>query len=170
MQLSRFYLGTICSLIPPILKLNKNLLLGLIVIFILSVLLIPLSLISSSKVLAEKDKVEKKIEYNEDYVDELISIYATQYKVSPVVIKSILDCETGGSYTDPTIQSRYTYKSDHPEWGVEAGDRELSYGYSQIHLPSWTDITYKQATDPEFAIDFLAKRLSEGKGSYWSCY
>lgn len=50
------------------------------------------------------------------------------------------------------------------------GDRGNSFGLVQIHLPSHPSITKEQALDEEYAIDFLAKNLSEGKGYLWTCY
>lgn len=54
-------------------------------------------------------------------------------------------------------------------WVVD-GVREESYGLSQIHLPSWPDVTYEQATDPAFSAEFMAKRFSEGLAHRWTCY
>ena len=50
------------------------------------------------------------------------------------------------------------------------GQREQSFGLVQIHLPAHRTITKEQALDPEFAIDFLAKNLAQGRGTMWSCY
>jgi hypothetical protein len=57
---------------------------------------------------------------------------------------------------DPALQSRCRYKEDHPEWGVKKGDRELSWGLVQIHLPTNPNVKKEQATDPEFSIKYLA--------------
>lgn len=85
---------------------------------------------------------------------------------------SVIKCE------DPTLDPykrsdwRYTegQVTRHPEWGVEVGQREKSYGLVQIHLPDNHSISYAEATDPDFALNFLAQKLSEGKGHLWSCY
>lgn len=50
------------------------------------------------------------------------------------------------------------------------GDNGQSYGLAQIHLPSWPDISKEQALDPEFAINFLAEKLSKNQGYLWTCW
>ena len=95
-----------------------------------------------------------------EVIKEKIEFYADKYEVSAELMDTIVSCETAGTY-QYDIQSYATYKS---------GLREKSYGVAQIHLPDWPDITYAQAIDPDFALDFLAKKLSEGKGKLWSCY
>jgi len=68
------------------------------------------------------------------------------------------------------IQSHHTYSKDRPHEGVFKGQREQSFGLVQIHLPAHTNVSKEQALDPEFAIDFLAKNLAQGRGAMWSCY
>lgn len=78
-------------------------------------------------------------------------------------MKKIVACETGHKYNDPAIQSNV----------IVDGVREESYGYAQIHLPSWTTkeiVTYEQAIDPDFAMNFLAEKMSQGLSRLWSCY
>lgn len=70
-----------------------------------------------------------------------------------------MECEN--RELDPKLQSRIINKK---------GEREKSYGLVQIHLPSHPNVSYTQATDPEFSVKFLAKNLSEGKGGMWTCY
>lgn len=50
------------------------------------------------------------------------------------------------------------------------GDNGKSFGIAQIHLPSHPEITKEQALDPAFAIEYLAKEISEGNGGQWSCW
>lgn len=94
-------------------------------------------------------------------IDGLIDHNAEKYGVSAVLMRSIMSCENRDR--DTNLQSY------HPDPTGPNG-REDSWGLVQIHLPSWPDITREQATDPEFAIDFLAKKLSENKGYLWTCY
>lgn len=84
---------------------------------------------------------------------------AKEYGVNPEVMINVINCEN----TDwiPGLQSRIITKT---------GEREKSYGLAQIHLPSHPHITIKQASSPEFAIEFMAKEMSMGKASKWSCY
>ena len=72
---------------------------------------------------------------------------------------SVINCENKEWDTD--LQSRIINKK---------GVREKSYGLSQIHLPSHPNISLEQATDPDFAIEFMAQNLSKGKGKMWTCY
>jgi len=57
------------------------------------------------------------------------------------------------------------YKKDN-RWGLTG--REQSFGLAQIHLPDWPSVTQEQARDVDFALDFMASNLSEGK-NIWSC-
>lgn len=57
------------------------------------------------------------------------------------------------------VQSRIVYK----------GVREDSWGLVQIHLPSHPMVTKQQALDPEFAVNFMAEKFSNG-WTKWSCY
>lgn len=79
----------------------------------------------------------------------------------------VIACESG---YNPTIQSRHRYKKDRPHEGVVAGQREQSFGLAQIHLPAHPNVSYEQATDPEFSVNFLAEKLSHDAGSHWTCY
>lgn len=47
---------------------------------------------------------------------------------------------------------------------------EQSYGLVQINRLAHPEISIKQAEDPDFAINYLAKNLSKENGSMWSCY
>jgi hypothetical protein len=51
----------------------------------------------------------------------------------------------------------------------ENGNRELSFGIAQIHLPSHPDVTMEQALDEEFSINWTAKKWIKGFRT-WSCY
>jgi len=90
-------------------------------------------------------------------LEEMVERYALKYNVSASQMKAVITCESGWN---PTIQSLHTNK----------GGREQSFGLAQIHAPSHPHVTYEQATDPEFSIQFMAKAFSEGKQGMWSCY
>ena len=98
---------------------------------------------------------------------ELVRIKGEEYGVSVPLMEQIITCE---SNWNTTLQSRHRYTKDRPREGVKKGERELSFGLVQIHLPAHPNITKEQATDPEFAIDFLAKNIAKGKASMWTCY
>ena len=101
-------------------------------------------------------------------IDEMITKYAMEFGVSEKTMKDVMDCENVAH--DPTLQSGLHYTKDHPEWGVKKGDRELSFGLVQIHLPSHPSVSYEEATNSDYSIRFLARGLSEGRGSQWSCF
>jgi len=84
---------------------------------------------------------------------------AEEYGVDPELMVDIIDCETAGTF-DPKIQSKVRFKD---------GTRENSWGLSQIYIDVH-DVTKEQVTNPDFAIRFMAKKLSEGKGHLWSCW
>lgn len=100
-------------------------------------------------------------------VTELVQKYSTEYKVSGAQMMATLQCED--TTFDFTKQSDLTYKEGN-RWGKPAGSREQSYGVAQIHLPDHKDITYEQATDPDFAVKYMAEQFSLGKQKSWSCY
>jgi len=105
--------------------------------------------------------------YNQKYTYTVCK-YAKEYGVSAKQITNIINCENRSWNT--TLQSGIRYKKDYPTLGIKAGELERSYGLSQIHLPAHPYITHEQATNPDFAIEFMAKALSEGKGTMWTCY
>ena len=117
-----------------------------------------------------KDKLlAADIEARQHIVRSKIDEVAREYGVSADRMYSTMaECEN--PELDPNLQSRVRYSYSVKEWGVDKGDREESYGLSMIHLPSHPDITVEQATDPEFAIDFMAKEFAAGRASKWTCY
>lgn len=80
---------------------------------------------------------------------------------------AIINCE---SQYHPTIQSKHVYKHSDPQRGIYAGGREQSYGLVQIHLPAHPHVSYEEAIDPEFAVEFLAKNIAAGRANMWTCY
>jgi hypothetical protein len=70
-----------------------------------------------------------------------------------------LDCESGG-FKDVKIQSQY----------FSNGVQERSFGVAQINLDAHPDITYEEAIDPVFAIDYAAKEFSKGNAKQWTCW
>lgn len=101
-------------------------------------------------------------------VYDLISKYAAEYGVKERSMVKTIQCEN--PELDPKLQSRARYTADHPEWGVRAGDRELSWGIVQVHLPSWPEISLEQAQDADFSVRFMAQMFADGKANHWSCW
>lgn len=98
---------------------------------------------------------------------ELVTEISKKYNVSEALVAELITLE---SNWNTKLQSFCIYKKDNPKLGIKAGEREKSYGLAQIHLPAHPHITYEQATDPEFAIEFIASEIAEGRGGQWSCY
>ena len=86
-----------------------------------------------------------------DTINELIVRYSSILGVSEGVMRTVIKCESG--YNPNAV-----------------GDGGYSYGLVQIHLPSWPSISKEQALSPEFAIKFLAEKLSKDQGYLWTCY
>lgn len=98
---------------------------------------------------------------------EIVQVKAVEYGVPAPLLEKMITCE---SQWQTTVQSRHIYPRDIPKVGIKKGTRERSFGIAQLNLDWNPNITYEQATDPEFAIDFMAKKVSEGKGHLWSCF
>ena len=89
-------------------------------------------------------------------IKNLINTYADKYNVSAFYIKRTIECETHFRNTQSNI--------------IRNGERELSFGLAQIHLPSHPHITKEQALDEEFAIAFMAEQFSKGRHWQWFAY
>ncbi len=100
-------------------------------------------------------------------IPEMIQEASTKYNVPYNRIYNIIDCETAHTF-DPEIQSMVRYNFSSVKRGIVKGEQERSYGLAQIHLPDHPSISYAQATNPEFAIDFIADNLSKGR-YIWYC-
>lgn len=82
-------------------------------------------------------------------------------------MSQIISCESGWN---TTLQSYHRYTATNVPKGYSIGDREMSFGLVQIHLPAHPTISYEQAIDPRFSADFLAKNIANGHAGMWSCY
>lgn len=110
--------------------------------------------------------IEVVYNWSEERINKEVEDKAKEYKVSADLMKAIINCESQGS---TTIQSNHRYHAGNVPKGYKIGDREMSFGLSQIHLPAH-HVTKEEAIDPKFAIDFMAKNISEGHANWWSCY
>lgn len=88
----------------------------------------------------------------------LVYQYAKDYGVKSSVMINTINCED--VTWDPEKQSDI----------IKTGIREESYGLAQINLPNNPEITKSQAQDPNFAIEWMAKQMSNGHAQKWSCY
>ena len=89
---------------------------------------------------------------------QIVYQYGEQYHVDPHVMIKTINCED--TTWEPQKQSDI----------VKDGERERSYGLAQINIPSNPDVTIEQAQDPNFAIEWMAKEMSDGHSNKWSCY
>lgn len=91
-------------------------------------------------------------------IAHLIHQYAETYQVDPYQMEAVINCESG---FNSTIQSQHIR---------EDGTQEQSYGLVQIHLPAHPDVSYEQAINPEFAIEFMAREFANDNEEIWTCY
>lgn len=89
----------------------------------------------------------------DESVHKCVSYYSEKYDVPESILSSIIMCES--SYNTMA----------HNNSPVED-----SWGLSQINLKAHTDITKEQATDPEFAIEFMAKNFDKAPQMWVTCY
>lgn len=106
--------------------------------------------ISFPKLLIAEDTFPKNWCDYQDYKC-LVQRYSKEYNVSARTMEKIIACESG--------------------WNPIAHNSkgEDSWGLVQINLKAHSDISVEQATDPEFAVQFLARHLNQGKSKMWSC-
>lgn len=117
-----------------------------------------------------EDTVETPCYYkesNEACVKRLVDFYAKKYKVSA---KSMMRTLKNENRTFNFTQQSYLKYKKGNRWKFPAGTREKSYGICQIHLPDHPKVTYKQATNPEFCVEFMAKHFAKGKQRMWMGY
>lgn len=134
----------------------------------------PIELITVQEVSAHEEVIKKTIWTKEEIV-KIAENKANKYNISREQMVRVTLCEApiyNNVYNSEDSQSRLTYSEGqiarHPTWGV-VGEREKSFGPAQIHLPAHPTISKEEASDPDFAIDFMAKKISEGKESWWMC-
>lgn len=104
----------------------------------------------------------------EKIVKELVRKYATKYHVSESEMLTTLRCEN--KTFAPNLQSGHRYKFNAPKRGIVAGEQEKSFGLSMIHLPDHPTVSLDQATDPEFAVSFMAEKFANGEQTAWTCW
>lgn len=88
---------------------------------------------------------------NREQIDDTIYRMASKYSVSPKILSAVIFCES--SFNQRAI-----------------GDSGMSRGLSQIHSDYHPSVTDEMAFDITFAVEFLAKNVSEGRGYWWTCY
>lgn len=112
---------------------------------------------------------EATLDERRDILKEHIQVLGATYSIdSKKMYSTIALCEN--IPIDPKQQSKHIYYFNSPKRGIVEGDRERSYGLAMIHLPDHKNITYEQATDAEFALDWMAREFKAGRQSQWTCY
>lgn len=119
-------------------------------------------------VLEEPKVVQIEVVYTKERLKELAHEIAVEHGVSPQVMKNVVTCEN--DTWDPKRQSELLYSFTDSSRNIYIGELERSFGLAQIHLPDHPTISKAEATDPIFALTFMAKNLAKGKGSMWTCY
>lgn len=122
-----------------------------------------------SQLIAQPSNIEQHKVLTKDDILVKIDFYAKKYNVSSDTMIRIISCETSGTF-DTNIQSKVRYKFNDPRRNIVMGDQERSFGLSQIHLPDHPNVTYEQAIDADFALEFMADKLSKGQARIWYCY
>lgn len=108
-------------------------------------------------------------------LEALVAYYSTKWGVSYVDMLATVQCEAkkvtrkGILYYQPSAQSDLLYSFTDERRGIYEGQREMSFGLAQWHLPDH-DITKEQAQDKDFALNRMAEAFSKGKASWWTCY
>jgi len=120
----------------------------ILVFFCFIVVLIPTTNAEAPIVPPEAPKLPPKAVLS---VNELITASSIKYSVKRKIIADVIQCESTGKIN-------------------AVGDGGRSFGLVQIFLPAHPEITKEQALDPVFAVDYLAKELSRGRGSAWTCW
>lgn len=144
---------------------KKNLLL---VVAALSIVAHPASLIAFDSSMVSQETVQDDIQLsNEEIVIRLVDKFSKQYGVDGADMMRTLRNENHTFQFDK--QSELKYKQGN-RWGFPVGTREKSYGICQIHLPDNPEITYEQAIDPEYCVEFMAKKFAQGKQRMWMGY
>lgn len=88
----------------------------------------------------------------------MASTTAGRYHLNADHFAAVIACE---SSWDPSVQSGYK----NPD-----GTQERSYGLAQINLDANPTISLDEATDPEFALRFMAQSWAEGYARHWTCW
>lgn len=158
--------------LPHVMKLSqtkKVLVTAIVSVCLVTFLLQPVEAQAPTETIAattteQVEPVEKKPETYHDIVIRL----AKKHKVSSEKMWNTLKCEN--TQLDPKLQSGIKYTYSDARRGIVEGQYEKSFGLVQIHLPDHPEISHAQATNPEFAIEYMASEFSKGNADAWSCY
>lgn len=122
---------------------------------------------------------DEKTRWTMPEIVQIAQAKADKYHVSRETMVRVTKCEIPTVKIDGILyydkddsQSRIRYNEGqiarHPNWG-KVGDREGSWGPAQIHLVDNPSISKKEAVDPYWALDFMARKISQGEAWRWTC-
>ena len=100
---------------------------------------------------------------------EKVNEYAARHGANAKeMYDTIAKCENKA--LNPNQQSGHRYDFSSPKRNIVKGEQERSYGLAMIHLPDHPTISHENATDPEFALEWMAKEFADGRESQWTCH
>ena len=102
--------------------------------------------------------IEVRTEWTEERIKQEVLERSKERGVSYDQVWNTIMCESHGS---TTVQSKHR----RPD-----GTREQSFGLVQIHLPAHPNVSYEEAIDPEFAIQFIVENFAAGRQRMWTCW
>ena len=91
-----------------------------------------------------------KIDWTQERINQEIETQAHTYGVNADIMHKVIKCES--NYNPNAL-----------------GDGGKSRGLVQIHS-GYHAVSDEDAYNPQYAIEFLAKHLAQGKGNLWSCF
>lgn len=95
---------------------------------------------------------------------ELVGEKALKYGVSKDDMIGVINCENKDWVTDKQSDLPYTFSD--PSRGIVKGSRERSFGLAMYHIPDHADMTVEDATNPDYALDRMARDFKAGKQSW----
>ena len=98
---------------------------------------------------------ELSVNIPQETITQKIERYEKKYEIPTGHLAQLVSCETAGTF-NPKIQSK----------AIQSYGQERSFGLVQIHLPAHPEITYEQAIDPSFSLDWAGERWNE-RGQLW---
>lgn len=121
--------------------------------YIIKTTLLGLVIAAMLPTILQADSIPKPLNTLKGGYQVLANQISAAYAVPASTVKSIITCES-------------SWKAD----AHHVTKWENSYGLVQINLKAHPSITPDEATDPTYAITYLAANLKDGKGGMWSCY
>ncbi len=102
-------------------------------------------------------------------IEYTLPIKAEAYQESSLTVESIEDKinRIAGEYGIATT-SLYNLAKCESKLKPMA-DNGFDRGLVQINREAWPEITDEQAFDPDFALNFAAKKIADGEGYIWTC-